>query len=355
MEKIIKYACGVDISLKKFDVCFISLDISMGDKVKGTKKFDNNASGIKSFCDWLHLKSKEVDVPLSILIEATGVYHEELAYALSSNGFRISVILPNKSQKYLQSLGLKSKNDKIDAYGLSLMCAQQKLEEFKPLDPFYYELRALTRFYQNVQESITALGNQLHATEHGYYTSSEITSEMKSLLKTKKDLLKRIVKQMHALVKSREDIREKIERILKVKGIGFLTIVTVIAETGGFENFDNIPGLVSYAGFDVIENQSGMHVGKTKISKKGNSRIRRVLHLPSLVVVKYEPSFNIFYNRIFEKSYIPMKGYVAVQKKMLVLIYSMWKNDTEFNPDLYVQKLENRSSTDKSVLHKVEH
>ena len=342
------------MSSKKFDVCLISLDLSMNHKVIGTKRFDNTPSGIKSFCTWLRSKIKEVDVPLSVLVEATGVYHEELAYGLSKNGFRISVVLPNKSQKYLQSLGLKSKNDKIDAFGLSLMCAQQKLAEFVPLDPFYYELRSLTRFYQSIQESITALGNQLHAIKHGFYSNPEIISEMITLIKTKKDLLKRVVKQMHVLVDSRKDVQEKIERIQKVKGIGFLTIVTVLAETGGFENFDNIPGLVSYAGYDVIENQSGMHVGKTKISKKGNSRIRRVLHLPSLVVVKYEPSFNIFYNRIFEKSFIPMKGYVAVQKKMLVLIYAMWKNGTEYNPELYLQMLENESSTDKSVLHKVE-
>ena len=351
MEKVIKYACGVDISKKKFDACFISLDDSMGHKVKGTKKFDNTTSGIKSFCIWLESKAKRSDIPLFVLVEATGVYHEDLAYGLSKNGFRISVVLPNKSKKYLQSLGFKSKNDKIDAFGLSLMCAQQKLTEFIPLDPFYYELRSLTRFYQNIQESITALGNQLHAVKHGYYSSPKIISEIRTLIKTKKDLLKRVVKQMRVLVKSRTDISEKIARIEKVKGIGFLTIVTVLAETGGFESFDNIPGLVSYAGYDVIENQSGMHVGKTKISKKGNSRIRRVLHLPSLVAVKYEPSFNAFYNRVFERSFIPMKGYVAVQKKMLVLIYAMWKNGTEFNPELYLQ---NESSTDKTVLHKVE-
>ena len=28
-----------------------------------------------------------------------------------------------------------------------------------------------------------------------------------------------------------------------------------------------------------------------------------------------------------------MKGYVAVQRKLLVLIYALWKNDTEFDPD----------------------
>ena len=50
--------------------------------------------------------------------------------------------------------------------------------------------------------------------------------------------------------------------------------------------FANQRQLVSYAagppgGYDVVENQSGNRSGKTRISKKGNSRIRRILHLPA--------------------------------------------------------------------------
>jgi len=39
--------------------------------------------------------------------------------------------------------------------------------------------------------------------------------------------------------------------------------------------FKNQRQLVSFAGYDVIENSSGKHRGKTKISKKGNAHIRR--------------------------------------------------------------------------------
>jgi transposase len=45
--------------------------------------------------------------------------------------------------------------------------------------------------------------------------------------------------------------------------------------------FPNQRNLVSYAGYDLVENQSGTRSGKTRISKQGNHRIRRVLHLPA--------------------------------------------------------------------------
>ena len=74
--------------------------------------------------------------------------------------------------------------------------------------------------------------------------------------------------------------------------------------------------MVSYAGYDVIESQSGTSVGKTKISEKRNSRIRRALHMTSLVVIQCkEKPFLDLYNLTFEKHGIKMKSYVAVQKK----------------------------------------
>jgi hypothetical protein len=84
----------------------------------------------------------------------------------------------------------------------------------------------------------------------------------------------------------------------------------------------------------VVENQSGDHVGKTKISKKGNSHIRRILHMPALNVVTYEVKpFADLYQRVFSRTGIKMKGYVAVQKKLLTMMYTLWKRNELFEPD----------------------
>jgi len=81
----------------------------------------------------------------------------------------------------------------------------------------------------------------------------------------------------------------------------------------------------------VVENQSGKHNGKTKISKKGNSRIRRAMFMPAFQAVTYhvKPFSNLF-NRTFEKHGLKMKSYVAVQKKILTTLFALWKNNTSF-------------------------
>lgn len=107
---------------------------------------------------------------------------------------------------------------------------------------------------------------------------------------------------------------------------------------------------MSYAGFDVVERESGMSTGKTKISKKGNSHIRRALFMPAFTAVKYKekPAVDL-YNRTMEKHGVKMKSYVAVQKKLLVLIYHIWKKNQEYDPN-YVKKMKTHQEDTMNAL-----
>ena len=125
-----------------------------------------------------------------------------------------------------------------------------------------------------------------------------------------------------------------------INGVGKATVACIAAETFGFNLFYSMGQLTSFVGYDIIENQSGNHRGKTRISKKGNSHIRKALYFPALNVVRLEvKTFSDLYERVFDRTKIKMKGYVAVQRKLLCLIYTLWKKDEAFDPD-YQIKLE---------------
>jgi len=146
-------------------------------------------------------------------------------------------------------------------------------------------------------------------------------------------------------------LRKKFTDILKIKGLGLQTLAVIVAETAGFAAFENGAQLVSYAGYDIIENQSGKHTGKTRISKRGNSHIRRALHFAAFNAVRYEVGmFPGLYERIYERSKIKMKGYVAIQKKLLTLIYVLWKKDEAFDPDyIYGSNKEEKTAIDTEL------
>lgn len=251
----------------------------------------------------------------------------------------LAVVLPNKAKKYLQSLGLKSKNDKIDAKGLARMGAEQSLQLWQPMDDFFYQLRALTRQYQSLQELKTSIGNQLHAQEHSGMSNKIVIKQLKQLITNIDRQINAIEKAITGHINDNVVVAKKVEGICVVKGLGILTVAVILAETNGFILFKNARQLVSYAGYDVIENQSGNHIGKTKISKKGNSKIRRALHLPAFNVVRYKVApFVALYKRTLPKHNVKMKSYVAVQKKLLLMIYTLWKKDEVYNPEVYKDK-----------------
>lgn len=333
MEQLIKYVNGVDIAKDKFDACLMSVDMVLNYKVKSSRTFSNNATGFKELLAWIEKHCTE-KAPVQTLMEASGVYHEKLAIWLTEKKQQVSVVLANKARKYMQALGLKSKNDKIDAYGLALMGAQQKFEVWQPIAKFYYELRLLTRHYQSIQETKCGFMNQLHALKHSGYSSKQVGSQLEKSIALFEKQVKEGKQHIIEHTNKNSEVKRKVAQVCKIKGVDVLTVATILAETNGFELFKNIGQLVSYAGYDVVENQSGNHDGKTRISKKGNSRIRRILHMPAFNVVRFkQPPFVNLYERVFGTTKMKMKAYVAVQKKILVMVYTLWKKDQAYQPD----------------------
>jgi transposase len=116
--------------------------------------------------------------------------------------------------------------------------------------------------------------------------------------------------------------------------VSILTAATILGETNGFELIRSKKQLTSYAGLDIKEKLSGTSVkGKPTISKRGNRFLRNCLHLPSLSTIKWDDNFRDQYARIVAKHGIKMKGCVAVQRKLLELIYVLYKNKTTYDKD----------------------
>ena len=130
------------------------------------------------------------------------------------------------------------------------------------------------------------------------------------------------------------EVSGSIEYIRSITGVGLLTTATVLAETNGFELIRNKRQLTSYAGFDVKEKQSGTSVrGKARISKRGNRYLRKAMHLPALAAIKHSDRFKAIFVRLVSKHGIKMKAAVAVQRKLLEMIYTIYKTKTLYNED----------------------
>jgi len=358
----LKFAVGIDVDKKTFKACYCLLNEALEITTERQKAFKNDLQGYHELIQWTGVHHRE-DTPIYFVMEATGVYHEHLAWYLFSKHQKVSIILPSKSKRYLQSLGLKSKNDKLDAKGLAYMGLQQHLPLWMPVSCKIYQLKKLTRYREDLQKQKTTLNNQLEALEHGMYTVKAVTRSIKALIKVIDKQLMKVYGEIEQLINEDSVMKEKIKHLTSIKGVGFLTAVTIVAETNGFALFKNQRQLASYCGYDVTENSSGNRVGKTRISKKGNPHIRRMLHMPSLNVVRFNvPVFRSLYDRVYSKRKIKMVAYTAVQRKLLLLMYTLWKKNEGFNEGILgnssgdsLSEALKRQDSRKTILHKMNH
>src|SRR5687768_8589614 len=233
----LKYSVGIDGSKKDFKVCVSVINTLQQVKVKASATFANTQSGFELFLNWVAKHCKE-ELPVFFLMESTGVYNEQLAWFLYNKGQKCTVILPNKAKRYLQSTGIKSKNDKIDAQGLARMCAEQSLPLWQPLSKNIYTLRSLTRLYESLTKQRTILNNQLHAVSYSMYELKEVTKGLTNTIKAIEKQLNLVEKQIQHLIIKDALLKEKYDKISKIKGVGLLSFAVIVAETNGFEIFE---------------------------------------------------------------------------------------------------------------------
>jgi transposase len=112
---MLKYCVGIDVSKSELQCCISVIDQLQKVTVKSSCKFANTKTGFTRLHQWITTGHKQEEVPLVVVMEATGIYYEQIAMYLFEQHYAINVILPNKAKKYPQSTGLKSKNDQIDA------------------------------------------------------------------------------------------------------------------------------------------------------------------------------------------------------------------------------------------------
>jgi len=328
MNEILKQRVGIDVSKLTFNATICKSDI-LGNLtfVETNKSFKNDTSGFNQMIKWFR-KNCDKKIEVRFAMEATGVYHEMLAYALHHLSLKVSVILPNKVKNYAKCLNVKGKTDKSDAKVIARMSTEQQLDLWVPPAKTYRILRSLTRQHQTLIISMTIFKNHIESVEHSEYSNSFVLKQHLKMVAAIEKQMKQCDKEIKDLIDSDEFLKAKIDILLSIKGIGILTAAIVVAETQGFNNITSRKQLASYAGLDVVQRESGTSVlGKSRISRKGNSHLRRAMYFPSLSAITHNPEMKNFYERVCKDKAVKKIGVIAVARKLLLLMFTLWKKD----------------------------
>lgn len=149
----------------------------------------------------------------------------------------------------------------------------------------------------------------------------------------------------HRLWTSQKEVIEKVleetilkvkyvEKLLAIKGVGSITIAGFIAEVGDIRRFNSPKQIQKYAGLELVENSSGKHRGRSRISKRGRRKLRRVLYQVMVPLLARNNEFRTIYDYYVTRVKNPLKrrqAMVAVSCKLIRVFYAILTKGRDYD------------------------
>ncbi len=320
-------------------MCNVGIDVGSKELVmvvrhKGknhkARSFNNTLEGHAQIVKTLSSKKGEVRVCL----EATGIYHFDLAVALSrSNTLKVMVVNPKAARHFAVALMTRSKTDQVDANVLALHAETMPFEAWQVPDGKVLELRAFSRKIAALTNLKTQTKNQLHALKSSVSVPEIILEETQVSIEFFEMQIQRLKEHALTLIGSEETLQRSLEIITSIKGIAESSAIQLLGELLILPKGMNNRQWVAFAGLDPRHYQSGTSVSKKpRISKAGNSYLRRALYMPALCASRRDPYVSAYYQHLIENQGLKkMQAVCAVMRKLLHAIHAMLKNEAYYD------------------------
>lgn len=318
------YYVGIDVGSKELVMC-----IRYEGKNHKAKSFDNTPSGHNQIIKILSSKKKDV----RICMEATGIYHFDLAVALSRAKHSLMVVNPKSAKHYFEALMTRSKTDQVDAGVLAQYAETMPFNSWQAPDGNILKLRAYSRRIAALTKLKAQMKNQLHALSSTISVPDTIMDEAHESIKFFENQIQRLKEHALTLINSDEALKRSLELLTSVKGIAETSAIQLLGELLILPADMKDRQWVAFAGLDPRHHQSGTSVfKKPRISKAGNGYLRRALYMPALCAAHRDPYVKGYYQHLIEDQGLKkMQAVCAVMRKLLHAIHAMLKTNTCFD------------------------
>lgn len=307
---------GMDVAKAKLDCCLL-LDEAAGKRK--TKVVNNTPSGMADLLGWIAKQPVSLQ-QLQVVMEATGVYHEQAVLALADAGIAVSIVNPAQVKDFGRGLAVHG----VDSFVLARYGALLKPAAWTPPAPEARVLQALLARREAVAQDLQRERNRqekAHATDTPQRIRQSLT-----------DSIEFLVKQLAGL---QQDIDLHIDRHPSLKDdLALLQSIPAVGPQVGSNlpsvihshDFGLAEQLAAYLGLVPVERQSGSSVlGRARLSKAGPARIRAVLYMAAVVATRHNPHVKAVYERLLARGKSKMSALGAAMRKLVHLCFGVLK------------------------------
>ena len=308
------YYIGIDVSKK---------DLSVFDGKKDLKFI--NKEGLKSFKKYLKKKYNLSD--LVIIFEPTGIYSFYLKEFCAENSIKAYIINPKQSHNFARALGIRPKNDKIDARILYQFHRLIDLKDIKipEIDQQAKTLASYLTSYEFALKQRVALSNHLESLR-----DKKLISLLKKDLKRAQILEDKILNDIKEYIEQNQDLKEDYQRLLTISGVGDKTAIVLLTLFKTYQG-TNRAQITALVGLDPTRRESGTSVrDRVKISKNGKGIYRKIPYLPTICATVHNQKIRVFYQRLLAHHKPKKLAIIASMRKIILIAHAMYRDKTEY-------------------------
>lgn len=324
---------AIDVAKAKLAV---GLEVG-GGKRPYEREVDNDAKGLARLLQWLSERGCKLE-QLTVVMEATGVYHENAARLLHQAGCRIIVANPHRVRDYAKGLGLLHKTDQVDVRAL-LRYGKQKAPELVAWTPPPAPVRALRALYGRlaaVQEDLQREENRRQQALISDEPALVIDSLDSSVQRLKQEC-KRLQQAIEDHFDRHPDLKNQRELLQSIPGIGAVSGDLLLCLMLS-HRFKSARQAAAFCGLIPRTQQSGTSVHKrSTLTKQGDAFLRAKLYLPAVVAMTHNEQLRAVYHKLLRAGQCKLSAICALMRRLVHIAYGVLKHQTPYNPALIAQ------------------
>ncbi len=317
---------GMDVAKAKLDCCLLPDEVSGGKRK--AKVVSNTKSGVADLLVWV-AKQGCSSGELHVVMEGTGVYHEQAALALADAGVRVSIVNPAQVKDFGRGLAVRTKTDGVDSFVLARYGALLKPAAWTPPATEARVLQALLARREAIAQDLQRERNRQEkaaATDTPERIRQSLTDSIeflsRQLAKLQQDIDEHI--KGHPCLKDDMTLLQSIPAVGPQVGSNMLSVMHR-------HDFGSAEQMAAYLGLVPVERQSGSSVlGRARLSKAGPARIRAVLYMAAIVATRCNPHVRAVYERLLARGKSKMSALGAAMRKLVHLCFGVLKTRTPY-------------------------
>ena len=317
---------GIDVSKAKLDCAWLSEN----NKIK-TKVVENQTEGWKELILWAKTHTQNEIQQLHFVMEATGVYHDNLATWLHDNGANVSIVNPAHVKYYAQSLGGKTKNDKKDSIVLARYGLKEQPTFWQPAPMEMRELKALLNRLDAVEQDLQREKNRQEKA-FAAQTPATVLASIEQMIKHLETERASLEKLIEAHINSHKKLKENKALLESIPGVGKVISERMLMLLGTHQ-FKDAHQCAAYLGLVPVQKESGSSIkGRSQLAKNGNKTMRAKLYMAAITATRYNPDIKVQYERLQSKGKSKMSALGAAMRKLVQICFGVLKHQETYQP-----------------------